>query len=450
MAAQVAPLEVDESVASLIVAHLPDIRDRLALACVSKVWRSAAGSPGCWGLHHDSLVVEGAVAERLQRGLRRGIKMLSAALSCPSCRIAVRSNLAQLILYVGDELRVLEIHSSALCGLPVARYVPQLPIQPLCFSFLQVLDLRGCKALSVEFDVSYFLTCADIHMRSKENRLDRLMLGGCDLDGLDEASSSLVRFWKYVRHEPDVEKSLQAPFDLCQCTGCHCIIGEGGQCKGCKHPYCSHCMEEGELVLNLCDYCDKAFVCADREECPGSQPYMSCSICDLQFCEACSNTAPGCLVCAGSKTREGCWDAICEPCEQGEDEYFVFCVACDSKWCKGCGTAPEISYCSNDECSSTLCDDCNDRGSKECCACDDIFCDECSMYCGKCGDLYCEACDNRWHKCTTNDWESETSSGNLHHPGETITPSSTGCTSGYSGSPSTSSIVSTVPTPPCT
>ena len=69
MAAQVAPLEVDESVASLIVAHLPDIRDRLALACVSKVWRSAAGSPGCWGLYHDSLVVE--VPEHLAEWARK-------------------------------------------------------------------------------------------------------------------------------------------------------------------------------------------------------------------------------------------------------------------------------------------------------------------------------------------------------------------------------------------
>jgi len=379
MAAQVAPLEVDESVASLIVAHLPDIRDRLALACVSKVWRSAAGSPGCWGLHHDSLVVEGAVAERL----------------CPNFKLVTR-NLRQLILYVGDELRVLEIHSSTLCGLP------ELRIQPLCLSFLQVLDLRGCKALSVEFDVSHFLACADIHTRPKENRLDRLLLNGCKLDGLDEAESSLVRLWKYVRHEPDVAKSLQAPFDLCQCTGCYCIIDEGGQCKGCKHPYCSICVEEGQVVWMLCDYCDKEIVCADREECPGEHPYMSCIICDLQFCEACSNTAPGCLVCAGSKTREGCWDAICEPCEQGEDEYFVFCVACDSKWCKGCGTAPEISHCSKEECYSTLCADCKKGGSKECCSCFDIFCNECSTYCGKCDDLYCEACatDFGVHKCT--------------------------------------------------
>lgn len=379
MAAQVAPLEVDESVASLIVAHLPDIRDRLALACVSKVWRSAAGSPGCWGLYHDSLVVEGAVAERLSND-------------------TVAPDLKQLIVYAGDELRVLEIHSFALCGLPILRYVPQ----PVCLSFLQVLDLRGCKALSVEFDVSWFLKCADIHTRSKKNRLDRLMLNGCDLDGLDDASSSLVRLWTYVRHEHEVEKSLQAPFDLCQCTNCDCIIGEGSQCKGCKHPYCSQCMEYDEVVLKLCDYCDKEFVCADREECPGEHPYMSCIICDLQFCEACSNTAPGCLVCAGSKTREGCWDAICEPCEQGEDEYFVFCVACDSKWCKGCGTAPEISHCSKEECYSTLCADCKKGGSKECCSCFDIFCNECSTYCGKCDDLYCEACatDFGVHKCT--------------------------------------------------
>ena len=310
--------------------------------------------------------------------------------------------------------------------------------------FLQVLDLRGCEALSVKLEVSYFLACADIHTRPKENRLDRLMLGGCDLEGLDDASSSLVRLWTYVRHEPDVKKSLQAPFDLCQCTACDCIIDEGGQCKGCKHPYCSLCMEDDEVVLmNLCDYCDKEIVCADREGCPGAQPYISCSICDLECCEACS-WRPGCLVCSGSETREGCLDAICQPCDERQG-YFVFCDACQSNWCNRCGTAPEISYCTR--CDSTLCDDCNKGGSKECCACKDIFCDECSTYCGKCGYLYCKACDNLgppWHKCTT-DWESETSSGDLHHLGETITPSSTGCTSGYTGSPS---IPSTVPTPP--
>ena len=184
-------------------------------------------------------------------------------------------------------------------------------------------------------------------------------------------------------------------------------------------------------------------------ECLGGQPYMSCSICDLQFCKACS-WRPGCLVCSGSETRKGCLDAICEDCEQ-RHMYFVFCDACQSNWCNRCGTAPEISYCST--CDSTLCDDCNKGGSKECCACDECFCVKCSTHCIKCGDLYCEACDIRWHKCTfgTNDWESdETSSGDLHHLGETITPSSTGGTSGYTGSPSTASIVSTVPTPPCT
>ena len=39
---------------------------------------------------------------------------------CPTN--AVAPNLKQLIVYAGDELRVLEIHSSALCGLPIVRY----------------------------------------------------------------------------------------------------------------------------------------------------------------------------------------------------------------------------------------------------------------------------------------------------------------------------------------
>ena len=41
------PIDVDESVASAIIVHVPDIRDRLALGCVSKVWRVAGSSPGC-------------------------------------------------------------------------------------------------------------------------------------------------------------------------------------------------------------------------------------------------------------------------------------------------------------------------------------------------------------------------------------------------------------------
>ena len=54
----VASIDVDESVASAIVAHVPEVRDRLALGCVSRACRLAAASPGCWQLHHNTLRIE--------------------------------------------------------------------------------------------------------------------------------------------------------------------------------------------------------------------------------------------------------------------------------------------------------------------------------------------------------------------------------------------------------
>ena len=283
-------LEVDVSIASLIVARLPDIRDRLALACVSKVWRLAAGSPGCWGLHDDSLVVEGALAEKLPIG--------GAGVPATDTRIW------QLIHYAGRGIRTLEIHSSGLRSLTLSTAETQYLVDdsyrgkvvkrpsylhgipsiadvsrvamyryglPPHFSIgchlrthLQVLDLRGCKMLPVINEVASFLeVVAQIHSRPKEQRLDRLMLGGCDLGGL--SNSHLTGLWQYVRHEPDVEKSLQAPFDLCPCTVCRRVIGEGAQCKGCKHPYCLSCRS---ITDELCDFCDQDFVCG-RSECPG-------------------------------------------------------------------------------------------------------------------------------------------------------------------------------------
>ena len=219
----------------------------------------AAGSPGCWGLHNDSLVVEGALAEKLP---------IDAA-GAP----AANTRVWQLMSYAGGGIRVLEIHSSGLRSLTFStadrKYLVDGSYGQSCqktfvldrgaiqrglfphtngptrkdgcalplhfhigsrFTHLQVLDLRGCELLSVNDEVSYFLAeVAHIHMRPKEQRLDRLMLAGCDLVGLDE--DDLDGLWQYVRHEPDVEKSLQAPFDLCPCTGCRRVIGEGAQCK---------------------------------------------------------------------------------------------------------------------------------------------------------------------------------------------------------------------------
>ena len=420
-------LEVDESIASLIVARLPDIRDRLALACVSKVWRLAAGSPGCWGLHNDSLVVEGALAEKLP------IDTAGAP--------AAKTRVWQLMSYAGRGIRVLEIHSSGLRSLTIwsddtqylvvgkvvkrPSYLIGIPssdadlslaametyyssVTPLHFpigyhlwTHLQVLDLRGCELLPVKSEVSYFLAeVTKIHTRPKEQRLDRLMLAGCNLVGLDE--DDLDGLWQYVRHEPDVEKSLQAPFDLCPCTGCRRVIGEGGQCKVCKHPYCMSC---DMLYMPLCDFCDQDFLCGRTACLGGGIPYMHCDSCDLIFCEGCSQKdgVPYVLTCVGSDDHEGCGKRMCEPCAKNQDEVcFIMCDECEGFWCDSCDKAPPLNFCGWKGCTKVSCEDCGNFSFCSCC--DDMHCRDCAerfggIYCECCDSEYCPACAEKYHKC---------------------------------------------------
>ena len=55
--------DVGESVAALVFSHVKSTRDRLALACVSRVWRKVAGSYGSWGTFE--LVLDGELGKRL-------------------------------------------------------------------------------------------------------------------------------------------------------------------------------------------------------------------------------------------------------------------------------------------------------------------------------------------------------------------------------------------------
>ena len=49
--------DVDESVATAVLSHVKSTRDRLALACSSRVWRKVAASEGSWGT--CDLVIDG-------------------------------------------------------------------------------------------------------------------------------------------------------------------------------------------------------------------------------------------------------------------------------------------------------------------------------------------------------------------------------------------------------
>jgi hypothetical protein len=43
-----ASFEPDEHLATLVLRHVGDARDRLALECVSRVWRAVGQIPGVW------------------------------------------------------------------------------------------------------------------------------------------------------------------------------------------------------------------------------------------------------------------------------------------------------------------------------------------------------------------------------------------------------------------
>jgi len=63
-----ATFNVDESVAAAVFAHVTDTRDRLALTCVSRVWRKVASSEGCWGTHDDLYIYDEKITDdRLER-----------------------------------------------------------------------------------------------------------------------------------------------------------------------------------------------------------------------------------------------------------------------------------------------------------------------------------------------------------------------------------------------
>ena len=64
--AREATFDLDESVAAAVFAHVTNTRDRLALACSSRVWREVATFDGCWGT--CDLVLDGELGEKITDG----------------------------------------------------------------------------------------------------------------------------------------------------------------------------------------------------------------------------------------------------------------------------------------------------------------------------------------------------------------------------------------------
>jgi len=55
--------DVDESIAASVFSHVKSVRDSLALACVSRVWRRVAAPEDSWG--DCDLLLDGTLSERV-------------------------------------------------------------------------------------------------------------------------------------------------------------------------------------------------------------------------------------------------------------------------------------------------------------------------------------------------------------------------------------------------
>jgi hypothetical protein len=134
-----ASFEPDEHLATLVLRHVGKVRDRLALECVSRVWRAAGQIPGVW--QWDDLTLTGDLAARLT--------------DARVCRMRRRA---------GPNLRSLVINDA-----PAAFTGEGLR------SHAALVDVTWSKIIDL-------LRQLRIHEAPKVDRMRRLALAGCAVD----------------------------------------------------------------------------------------------------------------------------------------------------------------------------------------------------------------------------------------------------------------------------
>ena len=240
--------EPDESIGAAVLAHVHDVRDRLALACVSREWRRVAATEGSWGVAHDELVVKGELAKRL-----------------------TDERLERLMRYCGRLKRVeLRDFPRTFKGTFMTERFTSL--HPRVFESLESLVLRS-KTSSLDIErVKRFLWRLGVRDRPKAERLDRLHLGGCDATAGDVAF-----LLECVRHDRDRDKPFEEgalDFWVCDTNRCGHVMCTsqlrydstmmaGNQCDACQKLYCEGCMTMILMTGNpvTCDECEETFLC---------------------------------------------------------------------------------------------------------------------------------------------------------------------------------------------
>jgi hypothetical protein len=367
-------LDVDESVAAAVLARVESPRDRLALACVSRVWRRAAATPGAWGT--CDLVLDGELGEKV-----------------------TDERFERLMLYCGD-VKHLEVRDAPEGFEGV--YFNSRPPRSLAVKFasLTTVVLTGCESVDGASIVE-LMKAIGMLARPKKDRLRRLHVDGCAL-GDDEVATlsdcvSLGRLENYVAWSK--EPGTCDGIDVCVCLNCDDVIRmlDCYMCYSCLDTCCEGSTEE--IWGPTCDGCP-ANVC-DKAECAASLRWFDCAGCGETFCGDCESSGK-ITVCRGSDADEGCFESFCNKCD--ESILHRVCMACHGRWCEDCWEVGNGEECLEDlgGCGTAMCGACAKASKREffCChdGCGKTWCSECDpdvepVCCMFCADMWCEECD---------------------------------------------------------
>ena len=366
--------DVDESVAAALLTHVSSPRDRLALACVTTVWKNAVTSEGAWGT--CDLVLDSELGKRL-----------------------TDERFGRLLYYCGD-LRRLEV-----CDAPAAEFEGNFLFDEgiaAKFASLESFKLTNCPGVDCARVVD-FMKAIGMTARPKDKRLRYLHLAGCNVAGLQVFSPQepplesfnvcLAADQDDIFHFEQGEKSVpsvirvqnKANLDLWWCE-CELIVptSEVKICNSCTSAFCGSCAEEG----SFCDGCGE-FICFECEE--GSDDdvleFRDCHGCGERFCRECLlfNICRGGPCSDKEGTDKRCFKAYCEPCQKKLNVNFGMCFECFGVWCTDCAydkDGPCLDVCfGQGGCFKSICGPCAEKTNQFyafCVGCNEMWCSDCA------------------------------------------------------------------------
>jgi hypothetical protein len=293
------------------------------------------------------------------------------------------------------------------------------------FSSLETVILTGCSGVDGGHIVQ-LMKAMGMPDRPKSERLRRLHLAGCEVDGSDiKTLSECVRIDRrenFVKCEKSPDEDHDG-FDLWACSNCEAVMGisEALMCVSCVDTFCRASVDNN--WGKCCECCNK-FMC-DKSPCIVSLRWYECDLCDETFCEDCESSGE-IGVCKGNDLNEGCFTAPCAGCQ---DVSYYHCSDCGGCWCNycffsgengqeccedrggcdgircgACAETAKVEYFICEGCSEHWCSECDHVGTQKkdeyfCPCCDEHWCYKCEpekqnpVVCAACGISWCDACD---------------------------------------------------------